>query len=303
MKLQAVLDMVGKIKPGNPYDTATKIQWLNELEGDIQSRLLNTAPQEIIQYTEEDLEETLLIPVPYDKVYWMWVCAMIDFANGEYDKYQNTMQMVNDAYDKYAKWFHRKFHQDTGEFLYIGGTTKYGLSAYEIAVNHGFEGTEEEWLEAIRGKAGPPGPAGAGLNILDQVATEDELPDGSTLEQGVGYLVGDGSEALLYVWNGEEWFYKQKLSGQGEQGPAGDPGVYVGETEPTDPGVKIWIDPSGEATPGGGTTFTPGVTLKLVDGVLDVNTADAAEQDNTLPITSAAVHTTVGNIELLLSRI
>ena len=26
-----------------------------------------------------------------------------------------------------------------------------GLSAYEIAVEHGFQGTEEEWLESLRG--------------------------------------------------------------------------------------------------------------------------------------------------------
>lgn len=39
------------------------------------------------------------------------------------------------------------------------------------------------------------------------------------------------------------------------------------------------------------------------DGVLSVVTADAAEQDNTLPITSAAVHTAVGNIEVRLSTI
>ncbi len=39
------------------------------------------------------------------------------------------------------------------------------------------------------------------------------------------------------------------------------------------------------------------------DGVLAVETADAAEQDNTLPITSAAVYTAVGNIEIRLSTI
>lgn len=39
------------------------------------------------------------------------------------------------------------------------------------------------------------------------------------------------------------------------------------------------------------------------DGVLSVETADAAEQDNTLPITSAAVYTAVGNIEVRLSTI
>ena len=39
------------------------------------------------------------------------------------------------------------------------------------------------------------------------------------------------------------------------------------------------------------------------DGVLSVETATAVEADNTLPITSAAVNTTVGNIETLLRKI
>jgi hypothetical protein len=55
---------------------------------------------------------------------------------------------------------------------------------------------------------------------------------------------------------------------------------------------------------GGGTNFTTDETLTLSkDGVLSVNTADSAEQDNTLPITSAAVHTQLGNIEILLETI
>lgn len=45
-------------------------------------------------------------------------------------------------------------------------------------------------------------------------------------------------------------------------------------------------------------------TLRLSeDGILSVNTADKPEADNTLPITAAAVHTTVGNIEVLLETI
>ena len=38
-------------------------------------------------------------------------------------------------------------------------------------------------------------------------------------------------------------------------------------------------------------------------GILSVDTASDVEQDNTRPITSAAVHTTVGNIEILLATI
>lgn len=54
---------------------------------------------------------------------------------------------------------------------------------------------------------------------------------------------------------------------------------------------------------GGDFPYTLGATLKVVDNVLDVNTADDVQQDNTLPITSAAVYQTVGNIEILLGTI
>ena len=44
-------------------------------------------------------------------------------------------------------------------------------------------------------------------------------------------------------------------------------------------------------------------SLKLEDGVLSVNRTNAMERDNTLPITSAGVYATVGNIEALLATI
>ena len=51
-------------------------------------------------------------------------------------------------------------------------------------------------------------------------------------------------------------------------------------------------------------TLAPdGKTLLVENGILRVNTADTAEGDNTLPITSAAVATQVGNIEILLKTI
>lgn len=53
----------------------------------------------------------------------------------------------------------------------------------------------------------------------------------------------------------------------------------------------------------GGVDFTVDETLTLEDGVLSVNRASSPEEDNTLPITSAAVYTTVGNINALLETI
>lgn len=53
-----------------------------------------------------------------------------------------------------------------------------------------------------------------------------------------------------------------------------------------------------------GTAFKPGNALELTqDGTLNVLTATEAEEDNTLPITAAAVYTEIGNIEILLKTI
>ena len=48
---------------------------------------------------------------------------------------------------------------------------------------------------------------------------------------------------------------------------------------------------------------TIGHGLRLVGGALCVDAAEAVEADNTLPVTSAAVYTEVGNIEALLATV
>lgn len=58
---------------------------------------------------------------------------------------------------------------------------------------------------------------------------------------------------------------------------------------------------SGEGTPA--YKIGNGLKLDAETNTLSVDTADAVEQDNTRPVTSAAVFTTVGNIEILLGTI
>ena len=61
-----------------------------------------------------------------------------------------------------------------------------------------------------------------------------------------------------------------------------------------------------ESAGGGGDSgmfYDIGYGLKVVDNVLMVDAAQEVEQDNTLPITSSAVYTTVGNINALLETI
>lgn len=56
--------------------------------------------------------------------------------------------------------------------------------------------------------------------------------------------------------------------------------------------------------PGGDMSFAiDNETLIVENGVLRVNTINEVQQDNTQPITSAAVYTTVGNISAILDTI
>lgn len=52
-----------------------------------------------------------------------------------------------------------------------------------------------------------------------------------------------------------------------------------------------------------GVSFETDETLTLANGILSVNCAGSVEEDNTLPVTSAAVHTEIGNIDAILQSI
>ena len=69
-----------------------------------------------------------------------------------------------------------------------------------------------------------------------------------------------------------------------------------------DPDIRLTLALDAVNT-GGGTSYKIGHGLKVEDGTLMVDTADAVEQDNTLPVTSAAVYVQTGNIEALLAAL
>ena len=83
------------------------------------------------------------------------------------------------------------------------------------------------------------------------------------------------------------------------KGDKGDPGLtpHIGDN-----GNWFYGDED-SGIPAGAAGIKTDHTLSYTNGVLSVNTANAPEADNTLPITSAAVNTVVGNIETLLNKI
>lgn len=152
--LKSVIEYVDEIKP-NAFSNEAKTQWVNECEGLVQTEVLLLADTELISYSyDTDKDKELLVKHPHVKIYWAYLTAMIDFANGEYNKYQNTMQMFNAFFSEYMRWFALWYHPaDThGENDGEDGWRGYYISAYGLAVKHGYEGTESEWLESLYGE-------------------------------------------------------------------------------------------------------------------------------------------------------
>lgn len=98
-----------------------------------------------------------------------------------------------------------------------------GLSAYQVAVQHGFEGTEAEWLISLKGEKGETGPKGDKGNTGEKGATGERGPQGLQGERGLQGVQGEKGEPGIQGPVGPKG--EQGEQGiQGIQGPQGEPG-------------------------------------------------------------------------------
>lgn len=145
-----------------------------------------------------------------------------------------------------------------------------GKSAYEVAVDNGFEGTEQEWLASLIGPEGKEGPVG---------------PIGDTGEKGDK---GD----------------------QGEKGDTGDSGVYVGTEEPEDEDIVVWVNPNGEAYLGcaanisyddSATKINVTNVQKAIEAIFALVNGSSTDVSNLTAIVNAA-KTDISNLNTLVNN-
>lgn len=118
----------------------------------------------------------------------------------------------------------------------------YYLSAYGLAVKHGFKGTEEEYLASLKGETGETGPTGP---------TGAQGPTGPIGETGPTGPVGPTGAAGAAGPTGP-------TGAQGQTGPAGEAGP-TGPTGPTgETGATGPAGPMGPTGPAGGPTGPTG---------------------------------------------
>ena len=203
MKVRQAIELARGLKQIDQvnYPDILMLQFLNECEGKLQTEFLHIADVDCQRYTEDDMEMDLIVGPPHDKLYYAYLCAMIDFTNGEYAKYNNSIIVANAFMAEWAAWFNRTHERDGRQYLGVF------LSAYGIAVKHGYAGTEEEWLASLEGPAGPqgpqgkPGPQGAPGSVTFDELTEEQLamlkgPEGP---QGVPGIDGQDGIGIQFV--------------------------------------------------------------------------------------------------------
>lgn len=134
-----------------------------------------------------------------------------------------------------------------------------GKSAYAIAVSHGFKGTEQEWLDSLKGLQGEPGPKGDPFTYADFTTEQLENLKGPKGDVGPQGPPGTGADIDLSAYPTKqeaENLYLKKVdirnyltmlgdpkyilrtelnSLKGERGPIGPPGP---KGEPGTPGQR-----------------------------------------------------------------
>ena len=289
MTATVLFERLRKLKPvPAEIDDTILLDWLNQVEGQILHEIFLLALSEITPYSATPTE-ALAAPYPYDGIYLLWMEAQVDFANGEYERYTNTMQRYNTAWNDLARHIANCIRPVYGRAVEQG----YYLSAYGIAKAHGYTGTEAEWLASLKGAAGAPGKDGKPFHWRGAWDASTSYAKLDAVEHnGSCYVWTDDADSTAGDEPGVDELWelcaakgaKGDTGAAGAPGPQGEPGAdyALTEADKTEIADKITSD---------GLEFTlvdppTGGDLPEVLGNLGTAMADAAE--GAIPIADGA---------------
>lgn len=123
MTISEAINKIDSLKP-NTYTQENKIYWLSKLDGIVFNKIIKThegAETEVFNGYFDDIpmDTNLIISAPYDDIYIKWLEAQIDYANREYDKYNNSIVAYNDAYAEYERDYNRTHMPKGKSFKYF----------------------------------------------------------------------------------------------------------------------------------------------------------------------------------------
>ncbi len=105
MTKSEVLAFVQSIKP-HELEEAVMLRWLEELEKKIACEIHGRFSREE-QYVGLATDQ-LSVPAPYDKLYWTYLVAMLEFVQGTPETYEFANGVFKEAYGEYARFIQRR---------------------------------------------------------------------------------------------------------------------------------------------------------------------------------------------------
>ena len=135
MTILEAINMIDTLKH-NTYSHCDKVRWLSRLDSMVKRLIIDTheggEDVTFTGYTEStDPGTVLLIPEPHDEAYLRWLEAQIDYHNGEYDKYNNSIEMFNTIWKEFHNDYNRT-HMPIGKKMNYFGEPK-PTAAYKSA--------------------------------------------------------------------------------------------------------------------------------------------------------------------------
>lgn len=124
MKIIEAIGIINELKP-NSYSQDRKVEWLSALDSMVQRFVFDShegAPEVRFDKYPNDVDpNTELLVANHDQMYIRWLAAQIDLNQGEYVKYNNSIDMFNAEWRNFEGEYNRTHMPITGgrgRFLY-----------------------------------------------------------------------------------------------------------------------------------------------------------------------------------------
>ena len=120
MTIKEAIERSDRSRP-NSFTSEEKKIWLIGFENRIYNEIYSThkcdTPFTDVVCATDDTE--LFVASPYNEMYVLYLCSMIDFGNAEYDRYNNDVTMLESIYGDYEKYFNNT-HESALDTLISG---------------------------------------------------------------------------------------------------------------------------------------------------------------------------------------
>lgn len=120
MTVGKAIETADKLRPNNSFNRELKLLWLRQADAGLRMSIVDKSDTadfddvgaDVLYDPEQELlrqDETLLLPQPYDDYYAHYLCAQMDAALGETDRYANEMQLANASEEGFAVWCRQRY--------------------------------------------------------------------------------------------------------------------------------------------------------------------------------------------------